>query len=400
MEDSHQHTDVSVEDAFDIVLKHLYQPKIETCLLSESLNRVLAENIKADRDFPPFNRVAMDGICIRFKEFGKGIRKYKILGIQSAGSEQLSLPEGEYALEVMTGASLPINADTVIRYEDLEITNDEVIISIEDVRHGQNVHTKGLDRKEADVLLKSPKQITAADIGVLATVGISRVPVFSNPKIAVISTGDELVAVHETPLPHQIRKSNVYSLEALMRSLGLEVKHHHIKDDKKSIEDTVSSALESYDVVLFSGAVSKGKFDFLPDVLANLNVVQHFHRVQQRPGKPFWFGTRAETTVFAFPGNPVSTYVCAKRFLIPWVRKSFGLELNNQMAELSADIEFKPKLQYFVPVGLTWNKATLIATAMPGHGSGDLANLSDADGLIELPANETLHPKGGVYPIW
>jgi len=400
LEDSRQHTDVSIEDAFDIVLKHLYQPKIETCPLSESLNRVLAENVEADRDFPPFNRVAMDGICIRFNEFEKGIREYQVRGIQSAGSEQLDLPAGECAIEVMTGASLPTNADTVIRYEDVETANSQVVIKIEDVRRGQNVHTKGHDRKEGDVLLKSPKQITAADIGVLATVGKSRVPVFTQPKIVVISTGDELVDVHEEPLPHQIRRSNVYSLEALMRSIGIEVKHQHIDDDKKAIEDVVTSVLESYDVILFSGAVSKGKFDFLPDVLASLGVKQHFHRVQQRPGKPFWFGTRDKTTVFAFPGNPVSTYVCAKRFLMPWIRKSFGLELSNQMAELNADVVFKPKLQYFVTVALTWKKATLVATPMPGHGSGDLANLSDADGLIELPANETLHPKGGVYPIW
>jgi molybdopterin molybdotransferase len=392
--------DLSVNQAWEIVKNQLFKPTIESCQLVDATGRILAEDVYADRDFPPFNRVAMDGICIRFEDFNSGARDFSIVGIQPAGSPQLDLPNGFNAFEVMTGASLPYNSDTVIRYEDIKVDEDKATIQIEDIRMGQNVHNKGLDRKQNDLLLRKGTELTFAEIGVLATVGISKVSVLSKPKIAIVSTGDELVDVEETPLPHQIRKSNVFSLQSILSKFQIVPSLVHVPDEKDSIANIIGNLLNNNDVVLFSGAVSKGKFDFLPEVLSEAMVIKHFHRVQQRPGKPFWFGSRSDVVVFAFPGNPVSTAVCAKRYLEPWLRICYGLPVKLEYAVLERDIEFKPSLQYFVPVVLHTDGATLNAKPSPGHGSGDLANLSDANAFIELPANESVFKKGSIYPIW
>ncbi len=280
---------ISVNEASDIINGRLFKPTIEVVGLHTALNRICAEEVVADRDFPPFNRVAMDGICIQYHDYQKGQREFKIVGTQPAGAKALENQRG-CAIEIMTGAMLSRHADSVIRYEDLSIVNGIATISIDDVRQGQNVHKQGSDRKKGDILISKNSLITPTEIGVLATVGKQTVPVYTNPKVAIVSTGDELVNVNETPLSHQIRKSNVHTLKALVQQHGIEPELVHLADDKSAITCKIGVLLKDKDVILMSGAVSKGKFDFLPEVLADLGVVKHFHKVEQRPGKPFWFG--------------------------------------------------------------------------------------------------------------
>ncbi len=405
----HKENLISVKEVTEIIQNQTVNFGVEEVNFQESLHRVLKENVVADRDFPPFNRVSMDGIAIKFNQFQNGKRDFKIEGIQPAGSPQLTLKNNENCIEVMTGATLPNNVDSVIPYELVTIKNGIATINLQEIKHFQNVHKKGKDRKKNDVILTENTLISSADIGVLATVGKYKVNVAKQPKVMIISTGDELVAVNENPLDCQIRRSNVYTLISLLENLNIKADNVHISDDKEKLKTTISKILNNYDVLLFSGAVSKGKFDFIPEVLNELKVEKLFHRVSQRPGKPFWFGriassitdnlgTKKNTVVFAFPGNPVSTYVSCLRYFQPWYKKSVGLDATNKnFAILDQDYTFKPNLTYFLQVKLTNKNGSIYATPLTGHGSGDLANLADVDGFLEIPKGKDLFLKGAVF---
>ena len=390
---------LSVERALSLVLEKGVELGTEKVPLERAQGRVLRENVLADRDMPPFNRVSMDGIAISYESFLQGKRRFGIEGIQAAGAPQVTLQEPTNCIEAMTGAMLPGNTDAVVPYELVELGSGMAEVRTEDVNYFQNIHKKGLDRKEKELLLSKDTRISAADIGVLATVGKSQVEVARLPRVAVISTGDELVEVSATPEPYQIRKRNVYTLTALLEDWKVQPDLYHLQDDPEALRRSIGSMLQEYDALLFSGAVSKGKFDFLPVILDELGVQKLFHGVRQRPGKPFWFGTRNEKTVFAFPGNPVSTFVSCLKYFVPWLIRSTGARVEQeQYALLAEDFEFRPELTYFLQVKLKNVQGVLYAWPETGNGSGDLANLSEADAFLELPSNRSLFKKGEAFP--
>lgn len=398
---------ISVQEAENIILQQsLYAQKTDSSLdfeevpLVQSLGRILAENLVADRDFPPFDRITMDGIAIRFEEFKGGTRIFRILGVQAAGMPQLALDGQNTCIEVMTGAVLPRGCDTVVRYEDLKIEGQAATILVENIAYQQNIHQKGIDRKAAEALILRGSKMTAAEIATAATIGKSKIRVVKLPQIAIISTGDELVDVYEIPLLHQIRRSNVYALSAMLESeLGIKSDMYHLKDDAIFIQLALSDILGQYDVVLLSGAVSEGKFDYVPKALEAIGVQKLFHKVAQRPGKPFWFGVLSQQSViFALPGNPVSTFLCAYRYVLPFLRQQLHQkQANPEKAVLSETITFKPDLTYFLPVRLLNTEGVLVAYPLAGHGSGDLANLNDADGFVELPQGRDIFEEGEAF---
>ena len=390
---------ISAEQALQTILNSTQDFGVEEIPFIKSVGRILKEKIKADRDFPPFNRVSMDGIAIDYNQFKNGKRSFKIEGIQAAGSEQISLNNSANCIEVMTGAVLPNNTNSVIRYEDLSIENGIATINVDSINDAQNIHSKGKDRKVGDLLIKQNTKISAAEIGVLATVGKSFVKVAKQPKVMIVSTGDELVGVDEIPLEYQIRRSNVFTLVSLLEKLNISSETAHITDDKPVLKEKIERYLQEYDVLLFSGAVSKGKYDFLPEVFEELKVEKLFHKVTQRPGKPFFYGKTNDCNVFGFPGNPISTFVNCLVYFYPWYYKSVGLEVEEETAILSADVIFKPSLTYFLQVKLNYRFGHLIATPITGNGSGDLASLVNTDAFIQLPNDKTEFKKGEVFPI-
>jgi len=392
---------ISVKNALSIILEHTQDFGVEKISFLNASGRILKEVIVADRDFPPFNRVAMDGICIDKTSFDKGQRSFAIENTQPAGSKQLTLQNSKNCIEVMTGAILPNNANAVIRYEDVITENGIATITNDSLTNFQNIHPKGKDQAKHDILVEENTLVSAAELAVIATVGKSEILVAKQPKIAVISTGDELVAVNEIPEPHQIRRSNVFSLVSLLENLKITSDIKHLIDHKEELSKKIENYLNTYDVLLFSGAVSKGKFDFLPEVLAKLMVKKHFHKVAQRPGKPFWFGTSAKTNtaVFAFPGNPIATFVNCLAYFYPWYQKSTGLSLSTTYATLEEDVFFKPNLDYFLQVSISNKKGQLFAKPIQGNGSGDLVSLVNANGFIQLSSEKTNFKKGENYPI-
>ncbi len=393
---------ISLEEAYKIVLSHVPRLQCEQIRFEESVGRVLAVPIVAGRDLPPFDRVAMDGIAIRFDSFSQGKRVYEIVGTIAAGDPISVVSESDVAIEIMTGAPLPSGVDTVIRYEDLKIEEGRANILVEDIHEGQNIHHCGKDNKAGDILIPAGHRIRPTDISMLASEGLETVEVRKPPSFGIVSSGDELVPVAQIPQPHQIRISNVYAIQALLYDYHPSVTLYHLKDDKEHIRTKLTKAFRDHEVIILVGGVSKGKFDFIPEVLEEMGAVKHFHGVAQRPGKPFWFGQLGEKAIFALPGNPVSSMVGTTRYVLPWLRKAIGLNPDFSFpVVLGEEIEFRPKLTRLVEAAVEVNeKGTCIANPQIGHGSGDFTRLVFSRGFLELPAEPTLFEKGEIYRFW
>ncbi len=397
---------ISVTEASRLIQAQTLSLPVAEVPLPEAVGKVLREPITADRDFPPYNRVTMDGIAIRFETYRNGEDTFRIEGAQLAGEPPQTLTNADGCLEVMTGAILPHRTDTVIRYEDLEIIERKGgryarIFEAPKARL-QNIHQQGTDRRAQDLLIPEGIWLSSAEIAVAATVGKTTLKVTGTPRVAIIATGDELVDVHEIPLPHQIRKSNSYMLQAALRGQGILAAVFHLLDDKATLLTELKELFGSFDVLIASGGVSKGKADFMPEVLQELGVTQVFHEVAQRPGKPFWFGKHPQgPVVFALPGNPVSTFVCYYKYVRPWLQACAGAEPDWPLkAVLQTEVTFKPNLTYFLPVKILVDKNGIWKVEPVNiGGSGDFAALLAADGFLELPPQPNLFRPGEIFPF-
>jgi len=341
----------------------------------------------------------MDGIGIVHETLINGLQTFKIEGLQAAGSPQMTLKNPGNCLEVMTGAILPKGMDTVIPYEDLTIENGIATVNINPKSKWKNIHKQATDKYKGDLLIEKGQLLGPAEIGVLATVGKTEVEVARNPRIAIVSSGDELINAAGSPLIHQIRKSNVWALHTDLLKKGLNAELFHLIDTKQNIKATLSAILLRFDVVMMSGGVSKGKLDFIPDILEEINVEKVFHRVKQRPGKPFWFGIyQNKVHFFAFPGNPVSTFSNFHRYFLPWYYKSLNAKTQPLFKlKLTEAFDFNKPLTYFLQVKVVQTNSGLGAKPIMGKGSGDLANLLATDGFLIIPENIDHCPEGSEY---
>ncbi|MFP4293184.1 MAG: molybdopterin molybdotransferase MoeA [Cyclobacteriaceae bacterium] len=396
---------INAQEAYQIVMQHSLQPKIIELPLSESQGHVLQESIYADRDFPPFDRVSMDGIAYQY-EAALQQDRFLVEGTQMAGSPVMRLNANSACLEVMTGAMLPENTDTVTRYEDVEFFEENgrqyARLMVKPDKKGQSVHARGLDEKEGTELLKAGRLLGSAEIAVAASVGKHTIKVSLRPSIGIISTGDELVDIDQQPEPYQIRRSNTYALQAALLQMGIMADMYHLADDKLTIQAGMEEALIKHDALILSGGVSKGKKDYVPEVLESLGMEKLFHKVKQRPGKPFWFGKNLnDKVVFALPGNPVSTFMCFNRYFRPWLMRSMGAEdAAPAYARLAQDVNFPAPLTYFMQVKLkSETDGSLLAIPEEGQGSGDFANLLACDAFMMLPDDKSEFKAGEAYPV-
>lgn len=392
---------ISVREAEEIILSQTREFGTETICFRDAIGRVLAQNILADRDLPPFDRVAMDGIAVSYNAIKKGIEKFRIKATQAAGDTPIEIKAIDECVEIMTGSALPATADTVIRYEDIEIKNGEAFLQIDSIKKGQNIHPKASDKKANEVLVHAGSLVTPSVISVAASVGAKEVIVKKLPKIVVVSTGDEIIDVDKNPSSYQIRNSNAYSIEAVLKQYSIQPSLLHLPDDERIVLEKIGQCLNDFDVLILSGGVSMGKFDYLPKVLGELHVNKLFYKVQQRPGKPFWFGSFENKLIFAFPGNPVSAFLCLHRYFLPWLKNSLSIPPKNLFAILEEDVQFKPSLTYFLQVKLQINEeGRLVAQPIKGNGSGDFSSLVEADAFMELHSDKEVFKRGDVYKVW
>lgn len=393
---------ISVEQAVEILKCYTKDYGIEQIAFEDALGRVLAEPLYADRDLPPFNRATVDGIAIK-----AGIllprRTFDIKATQAAGELPKTVNNVNECIEIMTGAAVAECFDAVVRYEDIVIRNGVATLCDLDVKVGMNIHLRGKDKKKGELVALSPSIINAPMMGLLASIGKTTLKVKRLPRIAVISTGDEMVPADTTPSPYQLRRSNGVVIQSVLDKYKIQADRFHLNDDIEEIRSELSRCLKDYDVLLMSGGVSMGKFDYVPQVLTELRVQKLFHKVKQRPGKPFWLGIHEnKQLVFAFPGNPVSVFMCLHRYFVPWLFESIGIPIaSERFAKLDQEIRFTPPLQYFAQVKLHTNsEGALLATPFETNGSGDFSNLIYANGFIELPLEKEIFKKGELYQVW
>lgn len=397
---------INVRHAEELILNEALEKfQSEEVHISKCVNRILRESIYSDREQPPFDRVAMDGIAIDYEAFSSGYTSFKIQDIQKAGMSPLTLNDKSNCIEIMTGAVLPIGCNCVIKVEDLNIENGFANLKENSkVELRQNIHFKGSDYNQGVEVIESGTKILPVHVALLASVGKEFVKVNSFPKIAIISTGDELVDVGSEVLPHQIRMSNSYGIQSSLISQGYDldkIKIFHLPDEKETLLNKISQVLQSFEVIILSGGVSMGKFDFIPQVMKELDVSNIFHKIKQKPGKPFWLGkTKDSKLVFGLPGNPVSSMVCFYRYIIPYLNKKTGFKTNFEKVFLSEDFKHSHGLTSFLPVKITLEDGLKKASIIKNNGSGDYYSISKSDGFIEVYEDDKLLEKNSLVSFF
>ena len=378
---------------------------IESLPLTQCVGGTLRENIYAERDQPPFDRVAMDGMAVDSEALRRGLKRFRIRGVQAAGAPQLKLASGEDAIEVMTGAILPLGSDCVIPIEQLAVAEGYASLNTTVVNPSyQNVDRRGNHGRQGTLLLEAGTLLRPPEIAVAASAGMARVRVSSQPAIMVVSTGDELIEPGDPIADYQVRRSNAYAVAATLRTRGFgRVGDDHLPDDEPLMRERLALHLTTHEVVVLSGGVSMGKFDLVPKVLQQLGVQEVFHKIAQRPGRPMWFGIGPQgQAVFGLPGNPVSTLVCLIRYVIPAIAEAMGTKrAPPERLALAAPVTFQQPLAYFLPVAIEhdeWGRAW--ANPRRTNGSGDFLSLSGTDGFVELPPGPNTYPKGFVATVY
>ncbi|WP_449399093.1 GTP 3',8-cyclase MoaA [Chryseobacterium wanjuense] len=393
---------ISVEEAEKIILSQVRHFGTKNLPYENALGKILAEDLFADRDLPPFNRATVDGIAIKFSSYEKGNRSFTIKAVQAAGQIPVDIASDLDCIEIMTGSAVGDSLDTVIRYEDITINGETATINI-DIKNGQNIHFQGKDKQKGQILVKKNQIITPAIIGIAASVGKTSLSVKENPKIIIISTGDEMISPELVPNPFQLRRSNGIMIQTVLKKYNITADMLHLNDDFETIKKEILRCNREYDVMIMTGGVSMGKFDYLPEISKEIGYEKLFHKIKQRPGKPFWFGKSPDQKlIFAFPGNPVSVFLCLYRYFVPWLEQSLEIKsMSPKWTVLQHDFSFQPSLQYFTQVKTEINEDGLLtAKIIDTNGSGDFSHLAEANAFMELPLEKSDFKAGEKYRIW
>jgi molybdopterin molybdotransferase len=387
---------ISSSEALKLILETTTERSGEMVEVSQLSNRVLNNDIVAKREQPPFDRIIMDGIALNSKLKNK---TYKIEGVQAAGAKQLELTNNNNCIEAMTGAILPKGADCIIPYENITIESGIATIDTSDLIAGNNIHKKGSDYSSGKVLVPSGTKVNSPISAIIASQGEKLVKVYTLPKIAILSTGSELVELGKEVQEHQIYMSNTYAIEQELRNYGVtNIARVHISDDKEQTDKIIKELISNNDILIITGGVSRGKFDFIPQSLNDLGVEKIFHKVKQKPGKPMWYGIKKEKQVFALPGNPVSCLVCLRKYVLPSLDKSFNTLAPPIFGKLTQEIIFKKNFSYFVPVVAQSTKdGGFQLSPLKSNNSGDFASLALSTGFVELPEDKEIYPKDSIY---
>ena len=357
--------------------------------LTELVGATLRERIVAAIDQPPFDRVTMDGIGFAFAAYQQGRRAFRISGTQAAGAPPLALQSTEHCIEVMTGAMLPAGCDCVVPVEKISVADGVAQLASDAAPESRgNIHERGTDSRRGEELLQPGTRLGPAEVAVFAANGQAHASVTRAPRIAVISTGDELVEPGKPLAQWQIHRSNAYAVMAALQRRGFaQPTLDHLPDDLGVLRERLAAHLQTHDALILSGGVSMGRFDYIPQVLQELGVRVVFHKVAQRPGKPLWFGVGAAgQTVYALPGNPVSTLVCLVRYVFAGLETSLGtVRRPPESIVLATPFAVKPALAVFIPVQIGSEGGRRHALLKPTRGSGDFTSLIGTDGFVELP---------------
>lgn len=373
---------ITLKEAFDIVMRSAPFTGTETVNFTDSLDRVLASDIKSDIDMPPFNKATVDGFACRRDDLNSELA---IVETIAAGIKPVYKISENQCSGIMTGAVLPEGADVVFMVEDSKVNDGKVRFTGSFTK--DNIALKGEDIKDGQTVLRSGKIIKPQDIALLASSGSTSVEVSRRPSAGVISSGDELVEPSLKPGIAQIRNTNSYQLMAQLKRAGAIGKNYGIvRDDEAATYEIVMRAISENDIILISGGVSMGDFDFIPAVMERAGVKILFSRINVQPGKPTTFGVHPDALVFGLPGNPVSSFIQFELLVRPMISRMMGCEFKPVTFPAIMKNSFSRKnaeRHALIPVMITENG---LADPVEYHGSAHLSAMSEADGIIEMPA--------------
>jgi molybdopterin molybdotransferase len=372
---------ITFEKAFRIVMNSAFETETETISFVDSNGRILAEKISSDIDMPPFNRSAVDGYACRRKNL---YNELQVLEVIKAGQVPSKTPGENQCSKIMTGAIVPEGCDIVFMVED-SVTLPTGNIRFKGSDQKINISYRGEDVRRGDVVIEPGKIIRPQDIAVMASVGHIRVKVKKMPVTGIISTGDELVEPWEVPVISQIRNSNAYQLLAQVNRAGAEGKYHGIApDNEESTYRLIQRAIKESDILLLTGGVSMGDFDFVPGVLKRAGVELLFEQIKVQPGKPTIFGIHSKALIFGLPGNPVSSFIQFETLVRPLIYKMMGYNWKSPERELPMACRYERKSAVrmgWIPVQITENKKI---TPVDYHGSAHITALPISDGIISI----------------
>jgi len=391
---------ITVKHAENIIAKEIFRTKIIEKPLLGALHYYSGESVYAPIDVPPFDNSAMDGYAFAFQDYADKKEITVRYTIQAGDTELPILQSGE-AARIFTGAMIPEGADTVVMQERTKVENSTLLIEEHAFDKGQNIRPKGSQSKKNDLILEKNTLINPGTIGMLAGFGIDKIKVFSFPKAGIIVTGNELAEAGEPLKKGQIYDSNAVTLQAALKAIHIDsVFSIKIKDDKNSTFEAIKQNLETADVLLITGGISVGDYDFVKESLEKSGVEKLFYKVQQKPGKPLFFGKKENHFVFALPGNPASVLVCFYRYVQPFLEglkgnvNPFG---NKTTARLSGDFNKKDNLTHLLK-GFLQNDGTV--TVLSGQESYKMDAFVQANCLVEISGEKRKYVKDEKVIVW
>ncbi len=387
---------ISFEAAYNIVMGSAFSTGVESVPFTSSPGRILAQEVKSDMDMPPFDKSTVDGFACRRADLASDLT---IIETIAAGKwPQKTVHQGECS-KIMTGAPVPEDADCIVMVEETSILPSGKM-KFTGTYSKPNISVRGEDIKNGDIVLKPGKYIIPQDIAVMAAVGCTVVSVSKMPVVGVLSSGDELVEPDKKPGVSQIRNSNSYQLLAQLERAGCSGKYLGIAgDDERVTYDIVKKAVAECDILLITGGVSMGDFDFIPAVLEQSGIKILFSRVNVQPGKPTTFGVHPKCLVFGLPGNPVSSFVQFELLVRPLIYKMMGHNWKQLTWELPLKATYRRRSSDrlgFVPVIITDEREVM---PLEYHGSAHITSLSSAQGLIAIPEGRNTIEKGELVSV-
>ena len=378
---------ISVEEAKELIVKSTARLKPIQQEISKSLNQILSDDVISPINYPPFDQSAMDGFAIFHSDILEK-KEIEIIGEAPAGSPYNEKITSGKSVRIFTGGKIPEGTDTVIVQERVSIANGKIIAEDTGILKGANIREKGSQIKKGEVVLRKGTALNAGAIGLLASLGITSVTIFPKPKVSIIVTGNELQKPGLPLVNGQVYESNSFALKSVLESIHIStVNIFSIGDDEKITKDTLASAIHDSDVVLVSGGISVGKYDFVGKCLQELQVENIFYKISQKPGKPMFFGKKNNCLIFGLPGNPASALSCFYEYVFPTLKSMQGFKeifLKKLNLPVSSDYKKKEGLSLFLKGRIAESKVEVLA----GQESNNIGAFAFADCLIYLPSEK------------
>ena len=389
---------ISVEEALGILLSNLPERRVEQVQFQSALGRVLAESLAATSDIPPFYRSALDGYAVIAADVANAPVTLDVAGTCRAGGGIPGRITSGQAMAIMTGAPVPEGADAVQMVELSQTSAEGRKVEIlKPVKAHENIAPRGSEAKAGDIVLRSGHRVGPAEIAVMATFGYTQVKVFRHPSIAIFATGDELVEFDKTPRPDQIRNSNAYCLSSQLRLMGLDTDYLGIvRDDREELRRTMLSGLER-DVLIITGGVSMGEYDFVQDVFRDVGIEILFSKVAIKPGKPTVFARKGDRLIFGLPGNPISALITFECFVRPALGRLSGVdapELPRMRGELLTNVKHSPGRTAFLPAWVFWKEDGWKVEPLLWKSSADIVGFTGANATFIFPRNREFLSRG------